>query len=181
MADQLLDKLIQGDEQVFEDIYHTYHAKVYNFILRYTEDKDTARELTQVSFIKLWEKRERLAKHKPFDGQFFVMIRNLTIDAIRKQGRILDLREAYQSTYESTESTTENSLAHTELVNYLESVIEQLPEKRQRIFRLNRQEGMTYQEIAHQLAISPKTVEQQMSKALKFLREELGGFLFLFL
>ena len=83
----LIEKLHTDDESAFETIYHSIHQKIYNFIFRYVQNKASAQELTQLFFVRLWEKRMRLSNEKPLESQAFVMARNLVIDELRKMTR----------------------------------------------------------------------------------------------
>jgi RNA polymerase sigma-70 factor (ECF subfamily) len=177
----LIQKLHENDEAAFEDIYRLIHQKIYNFILRYVQDRSSAQELTQLFFIKLWEKRQMLHLDKPLEAQCFVIARNLVIDALRKAARDNRLIESFHIQRDLITASTEEVVLFDNLREHFEAAVEALPTKRKEIFKLSRLQGLTYQEIANQLSISPKTVEIQMSKALKMVRAKLSAFLHVFL
>ncbi|MEZ5040370.1 MAG: RNA polymerase sigma-70 factor [Saprospiraceae bacterium] len=174
---RLLEQLHENNEAAFAEIYRLIHQKIYNFIFRYVQDPANAKELTQRFFVKLWEKRHSLSKEKPLESQAFVIARNLVIDDLRKSAREAAFKLHYQSRHNTFSLITEEALLFDNLQEHFEAAIEALPQKRKEIFQLNRYGGHTYVEIAHQLSISPKTVETQMSKALKVLRAKLSTFL----
>lgn len=177
----LIQRLHENDEAAFEEIYHLIHQKIYNFILRYVQDRSTAQELTQRFFIKLWDKRQMLDAKKPLEAQCFVIARNLVIDALRKTARDNRLKENFYTHHNFITASTEEVVLYDNLQEHFEAAIESLPNRRKEIFKLSRLQGLTYQEIANQLSISPKTVEIQMSKALKMVRAKLSAFLHMFL
>jgi RNA polymerase sigma-70 factor (ECF subfamily) len=178
---RLVQRLHENDEAAFEYIYHLIHQKIYCFILRYIQDSSHAQELTQRFFIRLWEKRQLLSPDKPLEAQAFVIARNLVIDELRKMAREKSFIEYFWSRRKPTSTLTEETVLFNDLQEHFEAVVESLPQRRREIFKLSRHQGLTYQEIAHELSISPKTVEIQMSKALKVVRAKLSAFLHLLL
>lgn len=176
----LIEKLHDSDAKAFEEIYRLFHQKIYNFILRYVQDKADAQELTQLFFVRLWVKRNRLSSIKPLESQVYIIARNLVIDEFRKKARANKLKAQLKLNVESSRNITEQAVLYSDLREHLENVIETLPEKRKVIFKLNRQKGLTYREIAEKLSISQKTVEAQMSRALQRIRTKLTSFLHIF-
>lgn len=176
---RLVQRLHENDEAAFEDIYNLIHQKIYCFILRYIQDSSNARELTQRFFVRLWENRHRISAEKPLEAQAFVIARNLVIDELRKKAREKNFIEYFRSRLETVSTVTEETILYDDLQTHLEAVVESLPQRRREIFKLSRHQGLTYQEIARELSISPKTVEIQMSKALKVVRSKLSSFLHL--
>lgn len=174
---RLVQRLHESDEAAFEEIYRLTHQKIFNFVLRYMQDRVVTRELTQLLFIRLWEKRQLISAEKPLEAQIYVIARNLVIDNLRKKARENKLAEGYAHLQQEVCFFTEETVLFNNLREQFEAVVDSLPQKRREIFILNRQAGLTYQEIAHQLSISPKTVEVQMSKALKLVRAKLSAFL----
>lgn len=175
----LVQRLHENDEAAFEDIYHLIHQKIYGFILRYIQDSSNAQELTQRFFVRLWEKRHLLSTEKPLEAQAFVIARNLVIDELRKLAREKNFVKYFMARRQWSSSVTEDAILFEDLREHFEAAVESLPKRRKEIFKLSRNKGLTYQEIANELSISPKTVEIQMSKALKVVRAKLSTFLHL--
>ena len=173
----LLQRLIEGDARAFEEIYRQYHARVYGFIWHFTKDAATSEELTQQFFVRLWERRGQLHATHGFENQLFAIARNLTIDALRRQAREHRLYAAYEERVASPRNHTEEAVWAAEVQERAEAAIAALPPRRREIFRLSREEGLTYPEIAQRMGISIKTVEAQMTKALQSLRTQLGQFM----
>ncbi len=177
----LIKKLHKNNEAAFEELYQLTHQKIYNFIYRYVKDSSSTKELTQQFFVKLWMKRKDLKSNKPLEGQIFTIARNMVIDELRKRARENRLVQNWADLQGQVSNCTEDAIYYQDLQEQLTAAIETLPQKRKQIFQLNRIQGLTYKEIAEELSISPKTVEKQMSKALKVMQAKLGSLLHLLL
>lgn len=144
--------------------------------MSYVQDKDVAEEIVQETFVKFWQKLESLTIHTSPLAYLHTAIRNASLNHLKH----LKVRRehAQQQEEHPTEWDQGNVIDAKILQGKIRHAMDQLPEKCRAIFELSRNEGLTYSEIAQQLDISVKTVENQMGKALKVLREHLGDFLF---
>lgn len=169
---ELIQKLKNGDEEAFSSIYKLYWEKVYNFSRLYLMSSDDVAEIVQETFIKLWETKHLIDEEQPFEGFLFVITRNQIFNFSRKQLNYSFLKmtvlQSIEMSYEE-----EDQLEISDLKKHLSILISQLPERQQEIFRLSREQHLTYKEIAEQLSISEKTVEYHMTGALKYLRKNL--------
>ena len=136
-------------------LYKQYWEKVYHFCGLYLNNRDVAEDVVQEVFIKVWESREFIREDDNFKGLLFVITRNLIFNQHRKNVN----EDFYKMTVLSAMETSYE--------------IEELPERRRVIFNLSRKEHKSYKEIAFQLNISEKTVENQISEALKFLKKNI--------
>ncbi len=170
-----------GDKAAFEKIFKQYHKRLYLFCFSLIKNKAEAENLTQDVFLKLWLKRETIDCDKSFSGFLFTMTRNLALNyirsAIQRQILIGKLLKNDLTLY----NPIEEELFFNETKHKLDVLIGQLPPKRKKIFLLSRARGFSHLEIAQQMGISLHTVESQISKALKFIRDELKKTLHLFL
>ena len=141
---------------------------------------DTAKDIVHNVFVNLWEKRDQLDASTSFKSYLFTAVHNRSLNYIRDQKKF-DKNEFVPETNEAINYESADSLETTELQKKINNAIDSLPEKCREIFLLNRFEELKYQEIADKLNISIKTVETQMSKALKTLREKLGQYLVQFI
>lgn len=173
-------RLQQGDKKALEKLYQQYHNKVYRFVLRFSKNESLAEEVTQMLFLKIWEKRQQLSTVKALEAQIFTIAKHLTIDVMRAEARKRQHETNFANRLEDSSNFTENTVLANDFKDALETVINELPPRRGKIFRMNRLEGKSYREIAEQLSISPKTVENQMSQALKDVRSKLAAFFNLF-
>lgn len=177
---ETLTRLKQGDVHAFEVIFWEYNPRVYHFVYSLLCDKLLAEDLTQTVFLKIWERREMIDPAQPFEAYLFTIARHL---AYKESERMLvaslsDLAEAASFT---DEVALEDKLEADSLREYIQQLIDRLPVARREIFRLSREEHLSHKEIAERLHISEKTVETQLYRALRFLREELHKSSFLVL
>ena len=140
-------------------------------------DEEDAREVVQKVFLALWEKREEMDLSTSLKSYLFTSVHNRSLNVIRDRKKFSD-EEVPEVVGEWDVSAQIESM---ELEKKIGEAISGLPEKCREIFELNRFEGLKYGEIADHLGISVKTVENQMSKALKVLREQLSKYLTLLL
>ncbi len=146
-----------------------------HFARQFLNDSELAEETVQDMFVKIWEKRESLNIETSVKHYFFRSVRNHCLnqiqhEKIKKQYAKVVLESA------NHEISPEQYFIEVDLVKRIEASIEALPPKRKEIFRLSREQGMKYKDIAETLNISVKTVEAQMGLALKHLRDELKDF-----
>lgn len=169
-------QLQQGNEAAFDFLFQQYYAGLCVFASKYTHDTDVSEELVQSVFCKIWDDRQKINIATSLKSYLFTSVRNRCLDFIKHQGIRL---KVHQSIIEQYESLPDNADFYVvaELAEQIEKALELLPSNIRIIFELNRFDGLTYKEIAERLNISPKTVEANMSKALKFLREELKDYL----
>ena len=166
--------LRSGDISAFSALFKKYSERLYAFALSIAKEPYIAEEITQQVFLKVWEKRMQIDEYLSFKSFLFSITYSETISWLRKdtaEKRKIS-RWGENSFFESDETT------HIVEFNNIESlangIIDSLPEKRKEIFKLSREQGYSYKEIAQKLGLSVKTVENQVSAALKTIREKLG-------
>lgn len=169
------------DENEFEDLFRTYFSSLCFFSMKYVPDLDTSKEIVHSVFIKLWERRNDMEKGSSLKSYLYASVHNRSLNYIRdrKKFRTGEVKDEDFSSYTNTEGL--DGMENMELESRIVSLIDELPEKCRVIFKLNRFDGLKYQEIADKLEISVKTVEAQISKALRILREGLKTYLISFL
>ncbi|MBL7972615.1 MAG: RNA polymerase sigma-70 factor [Prolixibacteraceae bacterium] len=189
--DQRKDKeyvecLKKDDFVAFDALFRKYSKKLYAFSLSITRDSFAAEEITQLVFLKVWEKRTLIDQHLSFKSFLFSITYNETISWLRKEKSEKRRISEFIRTSGSLTNETEQTIEFKDIVGFAAQLIDELPEKRKQIFILSREQGFSNKEIALKLGVSVKTVENQMTAALKYLRERLGkheilGSLFYFL
>ena len=161
----------QGDQFIFEEVFMQCHERLYLFILRKTHSSFLAEETVQITFIKLWQGRHRLNEQFSISQQLFRIAATTLIDLLRKETireKLLPVLKNSQPYFFKNE-TLEN-LEAKELNEFLNGAIQRMPPARRMVFKMSRQQGMTYKEIAAVLSLSIKTVENHISLAIKTLR-----------
>ena len=161
------------DEQAFEKLFREYFTSLMAFSRRILGNEEDAREVVHQVFIKLWERRSEIDLSTSLKSYLFTAVNNRSLNMIRDR-RKFSSEEVPERVGEWDVSAELESM---ELEEQIRKVIDSLPERCRVIFELNRFDGLKYAEIATQLDISVKTVENQISKALKILREKLTLYL----
>lgn len=176
LSDELLVKLLRvGEQDAFEEIYRRYWQKLLRSAQFKIRSKETIEEILQDLFISLWEKREKVLIEN-LEAYLNTSLRYLIINQIKKQILQEKFIEYSLKKNELTDDVDE-SVAFNELSVAIEKAIEQLPEKTQQIFRLNRLEYKSVKEIAVLLETPERTVEYHITQALKALRIHLREFI----
>jgi RNA polymerase sigma-70 factor (ECF subfamily) len=176
---ELVALIGQDDSGAFTELYNRHWKSLYCTAQSILENSETCRDIVQEVFTSLWQRRKEVAIEFP-KTYLQQAIRFQVFKAIHaeKEGR-----EFYQRlTYLSADIVRENPLLFKETEHLVKDLLEGLPEDARTAFMLNREEKLTYQEIAGQMNISVKTVEKKMSRTLKQLRKGLNeALLILFL
>ncbi len=178
---KLVDEIRRGNEAAFEKIFRRYYRPLCLFSTKILGDDETAEEVVQDFFVKLWERREGFMVETSVKNYLFRSVKNLSINVIKHEQ--IKLKHAQQVMADAEANDFMDHFMEVDLERAIEKSIEELPEKRREIFRLSREEGLKYREIAERMNISIKTVEAQMGLAIKALRDKLrkySTFLFFF-
>ncbi|MDO5979177.1 RNA polymerase sigma factor [Flavivirga spongiicola] len=171
MDDLVLIKAIQQDDyDAFRQLFNKYHKPLLGYITTHTNDLQLSKDILQQTFIIVWEQRQNFNISKSFKSYLYSVAFNKCMNYYRKQKRQLsfvnDLREIA-----IREAIIDDNELIVKRIDKLEYIIEALPPRCKEILRLNKFEGLKYREIAERLQISIKTVESQISIALKKIRK----------
>jgi len=158
----------------FEKIFKLYFTQLTAYALKYTKDLDSAKEIVHTVFVNTWEKRVSLKAELNIRSYLYTSVYNRCLNYIRDNKKTVAIDESFANTLPAEAQAT---LENTELQTRIDAIIESLPNRCRQIFILSRYEELKYSGIAERLNISVKTVEAQMSKALKILRQHLAEFL----
>ena len=169
----LLAKIASGDQHAFALLYNSYKNKVYGYALQILQSESLAEEIVQETFIKLWLKRETLGRVANFGGFLRTIVRNDTLNALKKIA--LEHKSYHVIHLDKTEldSATENAIEYRETKRLLESAIEKLPNQQKTVYNLCHIEGLKQKDVAAQLNISPLTVKVHLREAIKSIRIHL--------
>ena len=178
------DRLEDGDIKAFEMLYNEQYTSLCHFAQRFVFDLDTAREIVQDVFVRIWEKRTSLPVEISLKTYLYTSVRNKCLDYLKhlnveyefEKKRIKEILEPGSNSYNTIDHPLDG-LITKELENAIKEAIEDLPEKCREIFELSRFKGLKYREIAEELSISVKTVETQMSRAIEALKKKLSNHL----
>jgi RNA polymerase sigma-70 factor, ECF subfamily len=170
---EIIRRIRQGDQGQFESLFRSSYVSLVRYAKTIIKDHDTAEEIVQDLFVRLWQDRQKLKIESSLNGYLFRAVHNRCLHWIDHSKVV----EKYASEMASGESPVVQSPA--EIIQYNElqlkvaEILEKLPERCGQIFCMNRFEGLKYSEIAEKLSVSVKTVEANMGRALKEFRKEL--------
>ena len=178
-----LDQILlfkEGNHSAFEWIYNKYWSQVYNFARLYVCSIEESKEVVQDVFVKLWDSRHLINENSNFKGFLFIVTRNIIFN--KKRERInneyykFSVLEAFSEKENSNYYGVEEEIYATELGQYIDLLIDSLPEKQKQIFLLSRKEHLTNKEIADRMNLSVKSIEGYLTKSLKYLKENITLF-----
>jgi len=170
----LLESIARGDTQAYRQLFDAYWDRVYGVALHLTKSPEQARDLAQDIFLKLWDARSGLAGVRNFDNFLYVVTRNLFHDHIRNRVFRESNKEFLTQFFSGEESSPHQRLEQKEMSQALEQAINGLPPQLRQVFVLHRLEGLSHEEIARRLHISPLSSKTYMTRALIALRRHLG-------
>ncbi len=170
--DILKEELKKGNRQTMAFLMDEYHKPLCAYIYGLSNDYDLAQDIVQNVMIKIWEDRKRMTSTKSIKKYLYRAAYNRMLNHWRDNKKLLSIEEKH---LEALHTYVENE-NHNSLKNQIELVrkeIEKLPTRCRETFLLSKQEGLTHIEIADFMNVSLRTVEAQMHKAFKILRERL--------
>jgi RNA polymerase sigma-70 factor (ECF subfamily) len=169
----IMDQIKSGDLRVFEDFFRSLYQPLCFYALKFVSVPDAAEEIVQDLFFTLWEKREEMTITTSLKAYMYTATHNRCMKFLDHR-QIEQKYEKYRHEHSADSFEPAADLTSVnEIQRIINKTLDSLPEKCSRIFRLNRYEGLRYNDIARKLSISVKTVEANMGKALKMLRENL--------
>jgi RNA polymerase sigma-70 factor (ECF subfamily) len=176
MQKQLLDKeeshlvreLSKGNLLAFNTLYKEYSGRLYRFAFGYLKSEEEAEELVQEVFTKIWEKRRDMKEELSFKSFLFTIAFNIIRKHFRTKSQISEYFKSGIS--DDLDMQTSQKITYDSLYQYITDLVNQLPDRRKEIFIKSRFEGLSIKEIAEKLKISHKTVENQLTDALKFIK-----------
>lgn len=174
MDKTLIEGLVAGNALAFKAIYGIYRDKVYRFALGFVKDEDTADDIVQTVFIKLWEKRNLLDNVRNVDAYIFGIAKNSIYGYMKSVVSRFDMEVTPEDSESISYITPQEELEASDLRLAISLVVDNMPPQRKSIFLMSREEGISNEDIAFRLGITKKTVENHLNLALHSLREVIG-------
>ena len=171
--EDLMRDVAGGDEKAFEQLYRRYSEKMLGYIYTKLHDRTAAEEIVHDCFLKLWTNRETLSITHNFGGYFFMMVKNQVLQYLRSLDDVTFFVDEIYASHIADTATFDAFKEYQSLEQSLERQVQQLPEKCRIVYQLSRDQALSTREIAGQLHISPQTVKNQVSKALRLLKNGL--------
>jgi RNA polymerase sigma-70 factor (ECF subfamily) len=175
------DNLLRFDDQTFEQLFKTHYRELHAYAGVMLRDEDMAEEIVQGMFLRFWEKRELLNIQTSLRAYLYKCVHNDSMNYMKHQKIKTKYQDFAAYTMNNEHEPASSRVELTELQVKLQEALNDIPEQCRTIFQMSRFEELKYREIAEQLGLSIKTVENQMGKALKILRLKLADFITLIL
>lgn len=176
---QLFKRLIEdNDLEAFEKIYQMHEKRLSHYAFQFTKSQFITEEIIQDVFFKLWIHRKSLKKDGNIKAYLYRMVRNRSLNYLRDAVQHEDLAEVLKKDALRARDQTDHPVISMDLDNIMDSVLERLPERKRSIFQLSRQEGKSNTEIAKQLGVTIKTVENHIWEALIIIKKHMERHLY---
>jgi RNA polymerase sigma-70 factor (family 1) len=173
----LVSRITKGDSEAYSEIFKEYYTDLTIFACSFTGEITDAKEIVQKTFVKLWEDHKTLDVKVSLRSILLKSVQNRCLDCLRHKKIIIKHNTYVANNNHVFEYDTDSYLLYSELKIAVDSAMSRMPDIFRVTFEMHRNEGLKYQEIADKLAVSLRTVEFRISKALDFLRNELKDFL----
>jgi len=176
----LLEQIAEGNHDAFKQLVDRHRDNVFSHAMAYLKDYSKAEDLTQEVFLIIWDNRQSLKKVENPGGYLFVLTRNRIVAEFRKKVKLFMLDDLEQ-THTDAGLLPNQRMENKETSALIRSAMNEMTQQQRKVFELGKLEGLTYEEIARQLNISPNTVKVHMVQALSFIRTFIrnGGVVFL--
>jgi RNA polymerase sigma-70 factor (family 1) len=174
----LLKKVKESDKNAFKELFFSYHDTLFRFVLYKIQDDDIAEDITQETFLRVWNTRHKLKPNKAFFSFIAKISTNLCYDHFRH----VEVRRRHESLIPVDQNINTNKpeadILGSSLEKEIQKIVEHdLPEKCRQVFILSRVENLSNNEISKKLGISIRTVENQVYRAIKILRKKLKNYM----
>ena len=170
--EEILVDLTNGSSSAFQKIYSHFCNKVFNFAKKFLKEDEDSKDVVQEVFIKLWNSKENIDPYRPIEGYIFQITKNTSLNKLRKKigepAFFYELDEELPSNKYADEHIFQKEIQET-----INKIISRLPPKRQEVFRLSREKGLSNREIAEKLGISINTVEGHIRHANSYVRQSM--------
>lgn len=176
---EILQKLSKGSHTSFEKIFSLFYSKIKAFAYGFLKNHDDAEEVTQIIFIKIWEKREYFSAVENFDSYLFTLSKRTILNYIEQKHTLgIPLEDAVECI---GNSSPHDDLVAKDLTLLVDMVVDSMPLQRQKVYRMSRIEGLSNDEIAEKLGLQKKTVENHLNQALNELRRIIYLFFIIYI
>ena len=171
---KLISQLQKDDVKAFDRLFHIYSRRLYRFAFSLLKNREDSEGIVQEVFLRVWDKRAGIDSSKSFKSYLFTISYHLIMDQLRLRLKEKTYQSHLEKFFNAEELTLEQEADYNLLKSQIDEVVEELPEKRKQIYRLSREEGLSHREISEKLNISVKTIENQITLALKHIKSRLG-------
>lgn len=171
---ELTNSLRKDSHVAFHELFERYSQPLYRFAFNYLKSKEDAEGVVQEVFFKIWKKRKELKTDTSFKSYIFTIALNTIRKQFNKQAKQNEIKHDILIDFSQNKSKFDDQDDYQLLLDKLEDLVQQMPEKRRQVFIKKKLEGKSLKEISEELLITPKTVEYHITEAMKFLKKEFG-------
>jgi RNA polymerase sigma-70 factor (ECF subfamily) len=172
----LLRQIGEGEEAAFNVLFERYRNKLYSYLVKISKSRETSEEMVLDAFVKIWTARNVLHEIDNFEAFLFRVAHNRAIDFLRAAERSKHAQnEIWKQMGELVAGAADEKILKADTEKSIQAAIGQLSPQRQEVFRLSREEYLTYDEIAERMELSKFTVRNHLSAALQFIRSHLDN------
>ncbi|OQP63677.1 RNA polymerase sigma factor [Niastella populi] len=166
----VIQRLQRGDSDAFLQLYNHYHAALYHYVLRFVKSPAITEDVLQDVFLKIWEIRDRIDPSLSFKAYLYKICRNSVFKLLKKISVDEALRLQVMQQFTQSVADADLKILWQQYEEILQAAINKLSPQRQKVFRLCREEGKSYEQVANELGISRNTVKEHMVLAMKQIR-----------
>ena len=170
----LLQLVSKGDELAFRQIFNTYHGKLYSYIIKITDSRETAEDTVNDVFLKLWLNKEKLLEIENLNAYLYRMAHNHAYNGLRRMAKQILIISELEKTAGHEYSGPDDKLLRKELREMIHAAIGKLTPQQRAVYKMSREESLKQEDIARQLNISIFTVKKHLTDALNCLRKEIS-------
>jgi len=170
----------EGDEKAFAELFRHFYDRLLHFCIQYVHAREAAEEIVSDVFVKIWNRRTELEKVVNLEVYLFVAVKNHSLNYLEQYSslRISPINEETGMAELTNSVDPEKRMEWKEILFRMDQEVSRLPDQCRRVFKLIKEEGFKYKDVAEILNISPRTVETQLFRAMKRLNEVIGPYMF---
>ncbi len=171
---QTILRLSKGDERAFEELYTHFSTKIYNISRKMRLGHEDAEGVVQEVFLRIWKNRDKLDPELSINAYMIAIVRSLVIKKAKKEARFFAFRQYQIPLLQPVVSSADHDLIYSEFHNMSLEILKKLPPGQRQIFKLRHLDNSSIEEIADQLNLSRRTVENQLFRGTKSFKEALA-------
>ena len=173
VTEEIIKRLKKDDKSALDELFGYYYPRLFHFSKSILKIEDEIDDVLQEVFVKIWLNRQKIGNAETFNSYIFTITKNEVLNLIRKNLRDQNFRDQLFLRSVAVEYQQQSQLEFEEIKAGIDKVVANLPEKRQQVFILSRTEGLSNKEIARQLNISEKTVEDHITHSVRKIKNSM--------
>lgn len=175
--DDIIQISSHTDQVAFKKMFHQYYGKLLSLARYYVHSNELAEEVVGDVFVKVWDNRKKLIDVKNMESYLYVLVKNHSLNQIRStSGRQFMTIDSVDLEVHASVRNPEEQLLSNEMIAVFERTVASLPEKCNLVYRMVKDDGLSYKEVAKMLDISVKMVEKHVGTALKRIRNDMDQY-----